>query len=214
MIKQEIRSLVRNTLPKYDKSNSYHDVFLNGVIEKAIGQMYEDVWRMNPLNLQRYVKQYGYLTPIAVLTENSTGIKYSLLPESIHVFQDKSSGVRRISTPLQGRFMFFPLDAREVDLISNGSFADTVNSKVGYVVNQTRIEYYNMSTAIETSGVRMDLIVPFSKYSESDEVKIPEIADTRTGETFMDRVLKILQVIRPTDLKDDNSAPMGSPKDN
>jgi hypothetical protein len=214
MRRDEIRSIVRNTLPKYDKSNSYHDNYLNAVIEKALAQMYEDVWRMNPLNLQRYVKQYGYTTPIAVLTENSTGLKYSILPESIIPFQDKLSGVRRISTPLQGRFMFFPIDAREMDLIANGSYSDVVTAKIGYSVNQTRVEYYNMSTAIEASGVRMDLIVPFSKYEESDEVKIPEIADTRTGETFMDRVLKILQVVRPTDLKDDNSAPMGSPKDN
>lgn len=214
MQKSEVRSLVRNSLPKIDKSGRFLDNYLNGVIEKVIASMYEDIWRMNPLNLQRYVKQYGYSVPIPVLTENSTGIKYSTLPESIIVFQDKSSGVRRISTPIQGAFMFFPMDAREVDLVSNGSYFDTVNTKVGYVVNQNRVEYYNMNAAIITSGVRMDLIIPFSKYLETDEVKIPEIADVRTGETFMDRVFKILQLVKPVDLLDNNASPETVQKDN
>ncbi len=214
MQKAEVRSLVRNSLPKIDKSNRFHDVYIDAVIEKVINSMYEDVWRLNPLNLQRYVKQYGYSVPIAVLTENSTGIKYSTLPVSIVPIQDKSSGVRRISTPIQGAFMFFPVDAREIDLISNGCYFDTVNTKVGYAVNQTRVEYYNMNATIEVSGVRMDLIIPFSKYAETDEVKIPEIADLRTGETFMDRVFKILQVVKPVDLLDNNSSPETVQRDN
>ena len=205
MQKAEIRSLVRNTLPKYDKGAIYHDNYINGVIEKALASMYDDVWKLNPLNLQRYTKDYGYVTPIAVNVESSTRLYYSDLPESIIPFQDKSSGVRRISEIRANGMTFFPMDFREIDLASNGCYFDTVNSKIGYAVNQTRIEYYNMSVAVQNVGVRMNLIIPFSKYAETDEVKIPEIADMKTGETFMDRVLKIVQVIRPADLKDDNS---------
>jgi uncharacterized protein YaaQ len=149
-----------------------------------------------------------------VLIEDATGIQYSTLPESIIPFQDKASGVRRISTMAQGGFTFFPIDFREMDLISSGSYVKTVNTKVGFAVNQTRVEYYGMPSTIRTVGVRMDLIVPFSKYAEDDEVKIPEIADTRTGETFMDRVLKIVGLVKPADLLDDNSATQGNQKDN
>jgi hypothetical protein len=176
--------------------------------------MYEDVWRMNPLNLQRYTRGYGYITSIPVLTEAATGIKYSTLPESIVPFQDKMGGVRRISTVAQGAFTFFPMDFREMDLIANGCYFDTVNSKVGYAVNQSRIEYYGMTAAIQAAGVRMDLIIPFSKYDESDEVKIPEITDMRTGETFMDRIFKVLKVVAPVDLKDDNATADVIQKDN
>jgi hypothetical protein len=214
MQKQEIRSLVRNTLPKQDKSALYHDIFLNAVIEKVLNQMYEDVWRLNPLNLQRYTKGYGYTTPIAVNTEASTGLYYSTLPESIVPFQDKNSGVRRVSELRANGLSFFPMDFREIDLASNGCYFDTVNSKIGYAINQTRIEYYKMTTAIANVGVRMDLIIPFSKYGETDEVKIPEIADMRTGETFMDRIFKVLQVIKPADTKDDNSSPEKQQTDN
>jgi hypothetical protein len=214
MIKQEIRSLVRNTLPKIDKSNRYHDVYIDAVIEKAIANLYEEVWRMNPVNLQRYVKQYGYAVPIVVNVEAVTGVRYSTLPESIVPFQDKGSGVRRISTALQGALKFIPMDAREQDLLANGAFFNSASTLIGYGVNQTRIEYYGMSAAIQATGVRMDLIIPFSKYAETDEVKIPEIADTRTGETFIDKVMKILGVVQAVDLKDDNSPQEGKQKDN
>jgi hypothetical protein len=206
MIKSEIRSIVRNVLPKVDKTNKFHDVFLDACIEKVIAQLYNDIWTISPLNLQRYTKGYGYTTPIAVSLEATTGLYYSTLPESIIVFQDMASGVRRISTPTQGGLSFIPIDPRMHDLILSGSYVDTVTSKIGYITTPTRVEYYNMSAAIITSGVRMDLIIPFSKYEETDTVLIPEIADPRSGETFIDRVMKILGIVRQTDLKDDNSS--------
>jgi hypothetical protein len=214
MTKAEIRSLVRRTLPQQDKSGAYLDRYVDACIEKVIAQMLNDVWRVSPNNLQRYAKQYGYTTAITVELEASTGVYYSTLPESIIPFNDKSSGVRRISTPLQGAIAFFPMDFREMDLAANGCYFETVNSKIGYAVNQTRIEYYNMSATVYASGVRMDLVIPFSKYGETDEVKIPEVADNRTNETFMDRVLKILQVVRPIDQKDDNATPEVNNRDN
>ena len=220
MIKSEVRSLIRNTLPKVDKTNRFGDRYIDACIEKALASLYEDVWKDNPINLQRYTKNYGYVTPITVSTEAGTGIKFSTLPESIHPFQDKCSGVRRISTVAQGGIMFFPMDFREMDLVANGSFFATVTSKIGYAVNQTRIEYYNMSGAVQATGVRMDLIIPFSKYGETDEVKIPEITQLtgtnyqKATETFVDRVMKILGVVQPTDLKDDNSSPDTNQRDN
>jgi len=215
MIRQEIRSIIRNALPKIDKTNLWHDAVINAACEKALAQMYEDVWRISPLNLQRYVKQYGYTTALAVALEANTNIYYTTLPESIIPFQDKSSGVRRISTIAQGGFTFFPMDVREMDLVAIGCYFNTVNTKIGYAVNQTRIEYYNMNPIVSAAGVRMDLIIPFSKYDEDDEVKIPEIADMRTGETFFDRVMKILAGVQPVDIKDDNAPPEGNgQKDN
>jgi hypothetical protein len=211
MIKAEIRSMVFNVLPKYDKTSKYTFRFIDACIEKAINSMYNDVFMESPLNLQRYTKGYGYTTAITVSTEALTGVKYSTLPESIVPFQDKSSGVRRISTIAQGKIMFLPMDFREMDLVANGSFFSTITTKIGYAVNQSRIEYFGMTSAIQSAGVRMDLIIPFSKYAETDEVKIPEITMV-TGtslhmmkETFMDRVLGILGLIRPVDLKDDNA---------
>lgn len=210
MTKAEIRSLIRNILPKYDKGGIYLDRFIDATIEKVLAGMYHDVFMTAPLSLQNYTKGYGYSVPIAISTESSTGIKYCNLPESIVPLERKGSGVIRISTPAQGQFMFFPTDFREMDFMANGGYFSTVNSKVGYAVNQTRVEFYNLPASI--TSVRMDLLIPFSKYAETDEVKTPEITDVtgnnyqKKSETFVDRVLAILGVIQPADILDDNAS--------
>ena len=218
MRKDEIRSVCRNTLPKYDKSGRYGDRYVDACIEKAIASLYHDVFLTAPLSLINYTKGFGYTTPIPVQTENSTGIKYCTLPESIIPLERKGSGVIRISTPTQGQFMFYPTDFREMDFLANGSFVNNVSTKAGYAVNQTRIEFYNLPASI--TGVRMDMLIPFSKYAEDDEVKIPELTDVtgtnyrQVSETFMDRVMKILGIVQPVDLRDDNQGSQVAAKDN
>ena len=213
MIKAEVRSLIRNLLPKVDESNAWHDRVIDAAIEKALSSFYEDVWRINPLNLQRYVKRYGYTASIAVYQETGSGIYYSTLPEMIVPFQDKASGVRRVDSGTISNLKFFPMDAREVDLVTDGPFFDTANTKIGYLVTQDRVEFYNMSATVVSAGVRMDLIIPFSRYEEEDIVLVPEIVNPRTNETFADRVLHILGVIGQPDLKDDNTSSFVTQKD-
>jgi hypothetical protein len=112
---------------------------------------------------------------------------------------DKASGVRRVSTIAQGGVSFYPMDSREMDFIMAGSYTDYVTSKVGYCPRRTRIEYYNPSLAIIAAGVRADLLIPFSKYEETDTVLVPELTgDQGTG--FTDRVLQILSAVKPVEL--------------
>ena len=204
MLKKEIRSLIASLLPKYDKTGKYHSRFVDAAIERVLIEMYQEVFYESPLALQRFTKPYGYSTALAVNSEASTGLYYTTLPVSFVPFKDKSSGVRRVSTPVQGAFTFFPTDQREMDYLQNGSNADSVTAKIGYVVTPTRVEYYNMSGTVLTSGVRMDIVIPFSTYLDTDEVLIPESLNKETGE-FENRVLAILGVIQPVDLKDDNA---------
>jgi hypothetical protein len=214
MIKQEIRSLVRNSLPKIDKTNRFADRYIDAVIEKALASLYHDVFLTNPLSLQNYTKVYYTIG----FDYNTTGVTYCTLPESIIPLERKGSGVIRVSAPAQGQLIFFPTDFREMDLIANGSFFNSVNTKVGYAVNQTRMELYNLSMSIK--GLRLDLLIPFSKYAEDEEVKIPEITDVigtnyrQVAQTFMDRVMAILGVVAPVDTKDDNASVMTNAKDN
>ena len=70
-----------------------------------------------------------------------------------------------------------------------------------------------MSATVVSAGVRMDLIIPFSRYEEEDIVLVPEIVNPRTNETFADRVLHILGVIGQPDLKDDNTSSFVTQKD-
>ncbi len=202
MIKQEIRSLVYGHLLRFEEKERYHPRFIDASIEKTLNEMYWDVFDADPLALQRFIKRYGYTVPLTVSLEGATGIYYTTLPTKIVPFKDKCSGVRRISAPIQGGITFYPMDSREHDLIMAGSYVDTITSKIGFSVVD-RIEYYNMSAAIIASGVRADLVIPFSAYADSETVLLPEVWG-RGDDAFLDRVLKHLREIPAVDLNENS----------
>lgn len=203
MVKAEIRSLIWNLLPKYDKTNKYSFPVVDAAIERVINEMYNDVFLKDPNALQVFTKGYGYGASLPIAQEALTLIYYTTLPQVIVPFGDKKSGVRNVSSTAQGGLAFFPMNLDEMKLITDGTHTDTVAQKTGYMVTPARVEFYNASAAILGAGVRMDLIIPFSKYIDTEMVLIPEIADKQGG-TFEERVLKILGIIQPVDLKDDN----------
>ena len=200
MIKSEIRSLIINYLRRFSEIEKYHPRFIDAAIEEVIKQKLWELHSVDPLSIQRFVKKYGYTTPITVSYEASTHLYYSTLPAAIVPFRDKASGVRRISTPIQGSVLFHPMDSRELDLVMNGAYVDSVTSTVGYCVTD-RIDYYNIPAGIITSGVRLDMIVPFSVYTDSETVVLPEFRDEQ-GETFVDRVIKRLGEIPDSELNE------------
>jgi hypothetical protein len=212
MIKQEIRSLVKNLLPKYKEIELFHDEVIDAGIEKALAEFYNIIFLRSPHELSRYTKEFGYTTALTLSLEAGTGLYYTEYPfmadgvtrVSTIPIPDRASGVRRVSTIVQGGVSFYPMDSREMDLIMAGSYTDYVTSKFGYCPRRTRIEFYNLSAAIIASGVRADLLIPFSKYEETDTVLVPELTgDQGTG--FTDRVLQILSAIKPVELFENKS---------
>ena len=204
MIKSEIRSVVLNALQRYDKVSAYHPRVIDANCEAILNQMYNEVFQMSPLSLQRFTKGYGYTTALDIDTEESTGIYYTTLPENIVYIPDRASGVRRVAPATQTGIGFYPMDQREWDLVMGGSYVNYVKDKIGYIVTPARVEYYGMTGAIITSGVRMDILIPFSEYADTDTVLYPEHV-TREGMGFIDRVVQRFIDKPPTDLLDDNA---------
>lgn len=205
MIKTEVISYIKALIPREDSTQRYHDRILEAVIEKVIIEMYQDLYKINPRLLSQYTKQYGETTPIAIQTDNNTGIYYSALPVKIVSLNCKSSGVVHIFPVVNTGNVFQPMDSTEADLLFNTDVA-VVSNRIGYKVRQdTRVDYWNMNSTILGTGVRMSLLVPFSVYGDEDVVMIPELGE-REGGSFVNRVLTVLQVIPPADLKDDNAS--------
>jgi hypothetical protein len=204
MIKEEIISFVRGFTPREDKTQRFHLRFLEATIERVLITMYSDLYKGSPHLIDLYTKSYGELTPIPISLEVATGIYYSTLPVNIVNLPCKNSGVRHIYTVAQLGNTFVPMDAREADLIFNTDVA-VVSSKIGYRTRQdTRVDYWNMSSAVRAAGVRLDLLIPFSVYADDDVVLIPELSE-KEGGTFIQRVLKELQIVPPADLEDTNA---------
>ena len=204
MIKSELRSAVLNSLLKWDSTAKYHPRFLDAVIEKTRNEVLTELWSVDPNALQRFTKGYGYTTALAVGNEASTGIYYTTLPQNIVPFPDKASGVRRVATATQTSIKFYPMDQREWDLVLGGSYTNYVKNRIGYIVTPTRVEFYGMTGAVSGAGVRMDLIIPFSEYTDTDVVLIPEHVNNE-GLGLIDRcVAKLMQVPTKVDQSDDN----------
>jgi len=203
MIKSEIRSTVLNALKRWDKTAKFHQRVIDANCEAVLNIMYNEVFRMSPHSLQRFCKGYGYAVPLTVLSEASTGIYYTTLPENIVYIPDKASGVRRVAPATQIGIGFYPMDQREWDLVMGGSYVNYVKDKIGYIVTPTRVEYYGITGAIITSGVRMDLLIPFSEYADTDIVLYPEYVDDN-GLGFIDRVVERMKDKPTVDLLDTN----------
>jgi hypothetical protein len=210
MTKQELRSLIKNLLPKYSQGAEYHNEVIDRAIEDVIKQLYLETFARAPLSIQRYTKRFGTTSPITVSYDSNAGLYYSsysslgsgVMPLSL---PDKASGVRRVATVAQAGVKFYPMDIRELELVADSYFS-TVTDKIGYVVTQDRVEYFGMTAAIANAGVRMDCIIGFSDYADTDQILIPDIPEGQTndGKTFEFRVLTTLGVVRPQETKDDN----------
>jgi len=204
MTKQEIRSLIKNHLQKWDSTSKYHDRVIDSCIEQVVKEMYWELFAIDPHAIQRYLVRYGVTSPVAVILNNTLGFYTSTLPAEIVPLPDKASGCRRISTIAQAGLSFFPMDSREFDLVKSSSYVNTVTSKIGYIVNQTTVDYCGMSAAVAAVGVRMDILQRFSAYADTDTVLLPESV-TGEGIDFTQRVLRTLQVIPPVSQSDDNA---------
>ena len=201
MIKRELISLCRNLLPREDKTSKYHEEVIAAAISVTYARMLNAIFMENPKELDNYTVTYGVSIALTVVEEAATGIYYTTLPVAYTPFSDKASGVRRIDAVIQGGNKFYPMDAREADLALNGSMFYQAANKIGYIVKRTRVEYFNMTDAVETSGVRMDIVPEFSSLDEDDVVKIPHGKENE----LIAGTLEMLGVIPPVDLRDNNA---------
>ena len=202
MRKDELRSSVINLLPKYEEIVRFHPRVVDAIIEKALAEYYNLIFLRDSLELARYTKEFGYVVPITVAYEATTHLYYSNYPTGISIIPipDKASGVRRVSTLIQGGATFFPMDARELDLVQSGHYVNVVTGKIGYVPRRTRVEYYDPNAVVTiATTVRMDLLIPFSNYADSDIVLVPEIVNDQ-GLGLIDRVLQLFEKTPPVEL--------------
>lgn len=211
MIKKEIVSWVLNLCPKEDDSGKFHPRVVEAVIEDVLKGMYADFYAINPRLIGSYGKMFGETSPIPILFDQKTNIYYSVLPQKIVNLPCPGSGVLNIFPYINTGNAFLPMTVTQADFIFNTDVA-VVSSKVGYTTRQdTRVDFWNSTTAIRAMGVRLLLLIPFSKYLSDDVVEIPPLTEKQGG-TFIQRVMNQLGMIQPPDLIDDNkdSAPQSN----
>lgn len=204
MTKAEIISFVKNSLKKIDETMQYHPVVIEKAITMAFNNGFSDVFMVNPQELDEYTKSYGDTagTNITATLNSVTGLYESTIPQVYVPIPDKASGVRHVFTLAYGTTKFYPMTKSELDMATSTLFGELKGSgyRIGYCVRGTKVEFYGMTSTIATAGVRMDLLIPFDKYSKTDEIKIPFSQDHK----LIQAVIESLRAVPVPDLKDDN----------
>jgi len=204
MIKREVTSLVKNLLPKQDKTGKYHDAVVEAALNVVYSNILNDIHTEDARELDNYTTMYRNVA----VTLTYEPYPHSTVPVSYISFRDKASGIRRIwgYDDADTLVRFYPMDSREVDLAQRGSMSGQagIGARVGYVVRSNTVEYFNMITtspSLRLSYVNMDIVVEFSALDEDAVVKLPHGKEN----VLIAGALEMLGVIPPVDLRDNNA---------
>jgi hypothetical protein len=197
MTRQQYIELLEARLKRIDSADRFHPRYIEGALDfvwqnlafEAMGKLGTDPFF--------YTKQY---TPVTV-SQDSNGRYYSDLPDVIIHLPRVSSGVVRISQLAGTDMDFAPVSERDfVMMRSQEVFA--ISNTIYYYVTKDDINYGdNMTTSIASSGVRIDMVIPFRSYDLDEDIPIP----SGKAQEFINLALQFLGATPPVDLVNKNS---------
>lgn len=201
MTKEYLRSSLSGLLARIDKTNKYHNTFLDHILEAVINSVYYQVHAQNPKALGQYIKAYSVSSASLV---TGTG-RYSLsLPTTLVPLPDKRGGVRSLRSSLGLSVYFVPVTHQELSLMEDSQSDDLITSSpsvIYYAVYENVIDFKNMTATIAAAPFYLDLLVAFTSLTDTDEVPLPYGKNTE----ILKMALEILGVVPPKDLLDNNS---------
>lgn len=201
MIKSKLRSTLKLTLTAIDKTSRWHDTYLDHVLETAISTLVFQAHEQNPRALGQYTKRY---TAQTITSGGLSSRYYHTLTVSLVPLPDKRGGVRSIVSSADTDVYFVPTTDQELILMDEAqvdSLIVTTPIVVYYVVRPDIIEFKNMTVAIATGTLTLDLLVAFTSLADSDQVPLPYGKNAEV----LKMALEILGVVQPKDLLDNNS---------
>jgi len=200
MTKEYLRSSLSNLLARIDKTNKYHNTFLDHILEAVINSVYYQVHAQNPKALGQYTKRYS----IQSLSTGDAGRYTYTLTVSLVPMPDKRGGVRNIIDEEDTDIYFAPVTDQEIALMeeSQATALTTSSPMVAYFApRSTYIELMGLTVTELYHTFSFDLLVAFTSLSDSDEVPLPYGKNTE----ILKMALEILGVVPPKDLLDNNS---------
>ena len=146
-----------------------------------------------------YTKEYQ---SVAISKDSNTDVYYSTLPANIIIVPKRAgSGIIRISGMKSESVEFVPMTNNELQTIE-GLEVDTIDDVVGYVFKNGRVEYKGMTSTIAAGTVKMELIIPFEAYSDTDILQLPLGSD----EMILQSVVNMLIGMPDSDKMNDGNS--------
>jgi len=157
-----------------------HPKMIEQWISRAYSTLLVQSLQRGMSNLDPYSKTY---TNVDILYETATKIYYSVLPaQIIEVPRMAGNGIIRISNMRSDNIVYAPMTNNQLQSIV-GLEVDDIDDVIGYVFKNGRVEYQGITTLDGSSSVsvedyiRMELVVTFEEYADTDYVQIPTGAD-------------------------------------
>ena len=176
MTKSEIVELVKGWLSSesttMDMMHRVDKRRLELYIDAAFRDVIFEVYKTNTQGLSLYARTYD---GIAVSQDATTDTYTATLPKPVLQLPGVAQGIRRISIEDETTLDFVPLEADEFE---NFSMLDTGNAiicdSIGYCLkNNLLVEFFNFPDSRSGDLLRMDIIIPFSEYGDSEDVPLP-----------------------------------------
>lgn len=197
MTREEYIELIKAKLLRLDDASRYNPRYVEGALDFVWENFMFEMDGMQGTDPFFYTKQF---TPVTVATD-SNGWYYSDLPSPIINLQRVSSGVVRVSQ-VSGRDMdFAPVSERDFTYMRQQDVYRVGNTIYFYVTNDRVYFGDNMTPSIASSGVTIDMVVPFRSYDLDEELPIPAGKSLQ----FVGAVLEFLAPTRPVDLSNTNT---------
>jgi len=204
MTKSEIIALVRNHISGGSVVGDLLHKTDPRVIELYVAAAYQDivyeVFRTDQSGLSLYAKSF---MGVEVAADAVTGLYMSELPEAIIQLPGVASAVRSIRFDVGTELVFVPLEAdlmESMKMLDAGNY--TVNPTIGYCLRGTNsIEFMNFPLAEAAETLRIDLVIPFTAFSASEQVHLP----SGKVSVLIEAVIELLTGRPRVDLKNDNA---------
>jgi len=170
-------------------------------VGRVYNSMLAEVLAKNFSNTDPYVKEY---TGVSISQDGTTNVYYSTLPEKIiNIPRRAGNSVISIRGAQSESIEFAPMKNNMFRII-DGLDVDMVDDVIGYVCKpqNNRVEYQGMTATVASGTVKMELIVPFETYDDTDEISIP----TGMDEVLIRRTVDLIMGIPDADRINDNNS--------
>lgn len=164
MLKKQLIELTKSGL---DIPPGIKDRTMALYIELAFGQFSKEVFGNNWNKLDLYSLSYDNCP---VLYNEDTDVYYTEFPAPIMQQIAWMDGLRRI-TKMKGRDVDFEALYGGMDNLLESLELGNLYQKIGYMVRNGRIEYYNMDDKIKL--VRVEMVPGFTDYDDDKDFPLP-----------------------------------------
>lgn len=170
MTRKALIELITQRLKFTDSKTQFHPLYVQGALDLMWQQLCAESYNDDIQDINFYTKKY---TAVTVVEDIDDELYYSDLPEEMIRLPRIGEGVISINQTNSRGSDFKPLRGKDFRLMTSQEVF-RIGDDIYFYVGYNRIYYgQSMTDEIVSSGVDIDMCIPFSKYDIDEELPLP-----------------------------------------